>query len=196
MNASFRPDSEADDPRLHWLAQQGAEGLLDGREARELSEWLARSESARHIFAGYCQLLVALECEPCLEEAMLEPDWPENVVPLPGVAAGRRETPAAAAAAWRGRTGRGSWRRMAGVAAIAVLTGLLIGGATGWPFRSDRVGSERQPSSIVAAGLMASGMPGAFPKGPDEPGSPITLASLGDEARPLLASQCVQCHRF
>ena len=53
MNASFRPDTEADDPRLHWLAQQGAEGLLDGREARELSEWLARSESARHIFAGY-----------------------------------------------------------------------------------------------------------------------------------------------
>ena len=69
---------DSDDDRLHWLAQRGAEGLLSAAEAGELSDRLERSESARHIFAGYCQLLVALECEPCLIEALL----PDNELVL------------------------------------------------------------------------------------------------------------------
>ena len=124
---------------------------------------------------------------------MAATEWPENVVPLPGVTVGRPEMPAVAASARRGGNGRGSWRRLAAVAAVAVLTGLLIGGATGWPFRSDRVGSEQQPSSIVAAGLFSPGPPA---READEPGGLMTLASWGAEPRPLLASQCVQCHRF
>ena len=73
---------DSDNDRLHWLALRGAEGLLSPAESQELSGWLDRSEAARHIFAGYCQLLVALECEPCLSEAMVETALPENVVTM------------------------------------------------------------------------------------------------------------------
>lgn len=166
-------DPPEEDARLHWLAQRGAEGMLSGEERAELSRRLAGSEAARNLFAGYCQLLVLLEREPCVMEILDAADRPRNVVPMPGLGARRPEgigsppeggwiAPPEAGAT----SGPPRWRRAAAMlvflAAALGAEGLSIlwapraetaGGIQArLPALSDRGDSGTQPSASVAPG--------------------------------------------
>lgn len=166
---------DRDDDRLHWLAQRGAEGLLSAAEAGELSDRLERSESARHIFAGYCQLLVALECEPCLIEALL----PDNVVPMPGL----QSFPAFPAPAHRpARRSRIAWAAVA--AGVALLASIGALSATGQAKTSGL--AMIVPASHPALGKRSQTVLAGVSLRP--------AVAAGRDIRPLLADTCFQCH--
>lgn len=167
-------DDDGGDDRLHWLAQRGAEGLLSPSEARELSARLERSESARHIFAGYCQLLVMLESEPCLIEALL----PENVVPMPGCL----PFPTSPAPMRRPAQIRIAWAAAAASIVVALSIGVLSATGQAKPTKWAKMVPASHPASLKRSQTVLAGV------------SLRPAFASGRDIRPLLADTCFQCH--